>query len=180
MHSIFDMSVKVKTHFMESTSASQVLTHDSPHIVHLNVSSSAFANQGSIPQKYTYEGENVNPPIEIGTLPKHTQSLALIVDSLDNTARLWTHWIVWNIPPIHHINENCVPGTQGLNDFWEHNYEGPSAPKGVQKYIFRVYALDCILHVNGLCQRTELELSLKNHVLGYGQLSGVYDWHNRA
>jgi Raf kinase inhibitor-like YbhB/YbcL family protein len=146
-------------------------------IVQLQVGSHAFRNGNMIPKKYTYEGENINPPLQIGNLPNHTKSMVLIVDELDNSSQLWTHWLVWNIKPSERIYENSVPGVQGLNDFWEHNYEGPCPPKGADKYFFRVYALDCVLNLKASAGREELEAAMKNHVLACGQLMGNYNWH---
>ena len=40
--------------------------------------STAFTDNGHIPSKYTCEGENINPPIEISDIPDETKSLALL------------------------------------------------------------------------------------------------------
>lgn len=77
--------------------------------------SPAFENNKSIPSKYTCNYEDVSPPLTIEGIPEKTKSLALIVEDLDAPARLWVHWLVWNIPPIAEIQENSVPGTEGLN-----------------------------------------------------------------
>lgn len=75
-------------------------------------------------------------------MPEGTQSLVLIVDDPDAPMGTWDHWIVWNIPPIEKIEENSVPGTEGLNDFRRHSYGGPCPPSGTHRYFFKVYALD--------------------------------------
>ena len=49
----------------------------------LKVRSVAFTHDGYIPPRYTCEGENVNPPLEITDLPENTRSLALIVEDPD-------------------------------------------------------------------------------------------------
>ena len=45
----------------------------------LTVSSIAFSAGGHIPVKYSCEGENINPPLEITGFPEGTKTLAIIV-----------------------------------------------------------------------------------------------------
>jgi Raf kinase inhibitor-like YbhB/YbcL family protein len=165
---------------MEQLLKRTIARQSETQIAQLEVTSHAFSNGKAIPPKYTYEGENMNPPLQIGKLPGNSKSMVLIVDSLDFSSRLWTHWLVWNIPPSERIHENSVPGVQGLNDFWEHNYDGPCPPKGTDKYFFRVYALDRILQLTESSGRRMLEAAMKNHVLACGQLMGHYNWHVKA
>ena len=94
----------------------------------LDVSSSAFSAQGVIPTKYTCDGENVSPPLDIEHIPEAAKCLALIVDDPDAPVNTWVHWLVWNIPVTHHIKENKVQGTEGLNDFQQQHYGGPCPP----------------------------------------------------
>lgn len=64
----------------------------------LVVTSPAFKNNQLIPRKYTCDGEDVNPPLNIDGTPQGTKSLVLIIDDPDAPMRIWDHWIVWNIP----------------------------------------------------------------------------------
>src|SRR3989344_1764542 len=79
----------------------------------MNLKSSAFANGGEIPSKYTCDGENINPPLEISGVPKNAVSLILIVDDPDAikpAGKVWDHWIVWNIAPdVKNIDEDSIP-----------------------------------------------------------------------
>src|SRR5690606_42072617 len=50
------------------------------HIASLTVSSPAFKDKAPIPSKYTCEGADINPPVEIGNIPEGTQSLVLIIE----------------------------------------------------------------------------------------------------
>jgi len=54
----------------------------------LTLTSSGFKHQGSIPQRYTCDGENVSPPLAWEGIPPGTKSLALIVDDPDTPDRL--------------------------------------------------------------------------------------------
>src|SRR3990170_5541926 len=140
----------------------------------LTVKSPAFENNKSIPSKYTCEGEDVNPPLTIGGIPEKTQSLALIVEDPDAPAGLWVHWVVWNIPPTGAVQENAVPGTEGLNTNKKHSYHGPCPPGGTHRYFFKVYALDTKLNISALSEKEILENAIQSHVLAEGELMGLY------
>jgi hypothetical protein len=47
------------------------------------LTSSAFADGGEIPVRYTCDGDNVSPPLAWSNLPEGTRSLALVVDDPD-------------------------------------------------------------------------------------------------
>jgi Raf kinase inhibitor-like YbhB/YbcL family protein len=136
--------------------------------------SKAFENNCEIPRKYTCEGVNVNPPLQIDGIPAKAKSLVLIVDDPDAPGGTWVHWVVWNIPPTHQINEDEVPGVQGINDFGVNLYGGPCPPSGTHNYHFRVYALNALLDLPEGSSRHDVELAMDNHIIGYGELVGVY------
>jgi len=140
----------------------------------LRMTSPAFENKGSIPSKYTCDGRDVNPPLKIEDIPKETQSLVLIVDDPDAPAGTFDHWIVWNIPPTERIEENSVPGTEGLNDLRKYSYGGPCPPSGTHRYFFKVYALDTKLSLNPNSRKRDLEKAMTGHILAKGELIGLY------
>jgi len=140
----------------------------------LTISSPAFKNNGFIPPKYTCDGNDVNPPLNIEGVPKETQSLALIVDDPDAPMGTWDHWVVWNIPPAEKIMENSVPGTEGLNDFRRRSYGGPCPPSGTHRYFFKVYALDTRLDLSPSSRKKDVERAMKGHVIAEGELVGLY------
>lgn len=140
----------------------------------LIVSSPAFEHHGKIPEKYTADGENINPPLEIEGIPEGSKSLVIIVEDPDAPAKTWVHWIVWNVPVVRKIYENNIPGVQGLNDFMGHNYSGPAPPSGTHRYLFKVYALDKKLELTQRTRREELERAMEGHILAIGQLVGTY------
>ncbi len=108
----------------------------------LKITSPVFKNNGFIPKKYTCDGDNVNPPLKIGGVSEGTQSIVLIVDDPDTPMGTWDHRVVWNISHTSKIEENVVPGVEGVNDFRKHSYGGPCPPSGTHRYFFKVYALD--------------------------------------
>jgi Raf kinase inhibitor-like YbhB/YbcL family protein len=140
----------------------------------LIVKSSAFANNGLIPSKYTCDGDDMNPSLTIEGIPEGTQSLILVVDDPDAPMGTWDHWIVWNIPPSDEIKENTVPGVEGVNDFRKHSYGGPCPPSGTHRYFFKVYALDTRLNLSSNSRKKDLEKAMQDHVLARGELVGRY------
>ena len=140
----------------------------------LIVTSTAFENNGAIPSKYTCDGDDVNPPLDIGGLPGGTKSLVLIVDDPDAPRGTWDHWVVWNIAPTERIEENSVPGVEGLNDFQRHSYGGPCPPSGTHRYFFKVYALDVQLNLGAESRKRDVEKAMEGHALATGELVGRY------
>lgn len=140
----------------------------------LSVSSSAFENNKLIPAKYTCDGANVNPPLTIEGVPDGAKSLVLIVDDPDAPMGTFDHWVVWNIPPTSKIEENAVPGTEGVNDFRKRSYGGPCPPYGTHRYFFKVYALDTKLDLSPNSRKKDVEKAMQGHVLAKGELIGLY------
>jgi Raf kinase inhibitor-like YbhB/YbcL family protein len=140
----------------------------------LTVKSPAFENNKLIPSKYTCDGEEVSPPLTVEGIPEKTKSLALIMEDPDAPAGLFIHWLVWNIPPSNEIQENSVPGTEGLNTNKKNSYHGPCPPGGTHRYYFKVYALDAHLNLGAFSDKEVLENAMQNHILAHGELIGLY------
>jgi len=138
----------------------------------IKVSSSAFEANGTIPRKYTCNGENINPPLEFEGIPEEADSLVLIMDDPDAPMKTFTHWIVWNIEPVAKIEEDSIPGIEGINDFRKIGYGGPCPPSGTHRYFFRVYALDRQLELKAGASRKELESEMIGHIIAEGELMG--------
>lgn len=140
----------------------------------LSITSPAFKPGGNIPAHYTCEGDDVSPPLEISQIPEDARSLVLIVDDPDAPGGTWLHWLVWNIPVTHHITESEIPGDEGSNDFGRNDYGGPCPPSGTHRYFFRMYALDDLLDLPEGSHRMDVENAMRDHILAYGELMGVY------
>lgn len=141
------------------------------------ITSPSFQDNGSIPSKYTCDGENVNPPLVIKDVPSGTKSLTLIVDDPDAPRGTWVHWIVWNIDPqTTQISERSVPAqaSEGQTDFGKPGYGGPCPPSGTHRYFFKVYALDTTLDLSLQADKAELEKAMEGHVLDKAELIGLY------
>lgn len=138
------------------------------------ITSPVFKNNEMIPRKYTCDGADVNPTLNIRGMPRKAESLVLIVDDPDAPMGTWDHWIVWNIPPEERIEENSVPGIEGLNDFRKRSYGGPCPPSGTHRYFFRVYALDAMLDLKPNSRKRDVERAMRGHILAQGEIIGLY------
>ena len=142
----------------------------------MKITSSAFQQAGSIPSRFTCDGANASPPLQIADVPSGAKSLVLIVDDPDAPSGLFTHWIVWNISPeTSTVAEGSTPkGVQGTNDFGKSSYGGPCPPSGTHRYYFKIVALDRELNLPFGAQRSQLDAAIKGHVIAQGELIGRY------
>lgn len=142
----------------------------------IKITSSAFQEGGNIPSKFSCDGGNTNPPLQISGVPSGAKSLALVVDDPDAPGGVFTHWIIWNIPAqTTTIPEgSAAKATQGTNDFGKSGYGGPCPPSGVHRYAFKVFALDRQLVLSGGAKRAQLDAVIKGHVIAQGELTGRY------
>ena len=142
--------------------------------VGMKILSPEFEHNGFIPQKFTCQGEDINPALIIEDIPKEAKSLALIVDDPDASTGTWVHWVVFDIGLIKRIEENSVPGKQGQNDSGRNDYGGPCPPSGTHRYFFKIYALDEKLNLIEGITKQELEKAMTAHILGQAELIGLY------
>lgn len=149
----------------------------------MQITSRAFQHEGLIPNKYTCDGENINPPLAFSDIPEGTQSLVLIMDDPDVPTQLrpdgvFDHWIIYNIDPsIRSIEENTSPpGTEGINTTGNTNYVGACPPDREHRYFFTLYALDMRLDIaaNNATKKVVLQ-AMEGHILAQAVLMGRYE-----
>lgn len=140
----------------------------------MKLTSPEFENNQFIPAKYTCEGKDINPPLIIEDIPPKAKSLALIIDDPDAPGGMWVHWVVYDIPLVSRIEENGVPGKQGINDSRRKEYAGPCPPSGTHRYFFKIYALDTILDLGEGVNKAGLEKAMQGHIVGKAELIGLY------
>lgn len=140
----------------------------------LTLTSPAFLDGGAIPEKYTCEGKNINPPLAISNIPQGTQTLVLLVDDPDAPNATFDHWVAWNMEPVSSIAENSAPGMQGKNGSGKTGYIGPCPPNGTHRYYFKLYALNSRLSLKEGAGKQQVEEAIRGHVLASCQLMGTY------
>ncbi|HTG51481.1 MAG TPA: YbhB/YbcL family Raf kinase inhibitor-like protein [Candidatus Tectomicrobia bacterium] len=142
----------------------------------MKITSSAFHEGSNIPSKFTCDGSDASPPLQITGVPSEAKSLVLIADDPDAPSGLFTHWLVWNIPPqTSSIAEGSAPkGVHGANDFGKSGYGSPCPPSGTHRYSFKIFALDSALELRSGAKRSQVDAAMKGHVIAQGELVGRY------
>ncbi|CAN5335258.1 YbhB/YbcL family Raf kinase inhibitor-like protein [soil metagenome] len=150
----------------------------------LQLSSTAFQHNGSIPTQYTCDDDDRSPPLEWNGVPSGAKSLALIVDDPDAPdpeapKMVYVHWVLYDIPPsatgLPEGATSLPPGTrEGTNDWKRTGYGGPCPPIGRHRYFFKLYALDAMLGDLGTPTKATLEAAMRGHILEQAELVGTY------
>jgi len=149
----------------------------------MKIASPAFADSQNIPAKFTCDGENVSPPLQIADSPAGTKSLALVMDDPDIPdfvkqkfgIAVFDHWIAFNIPPTtQQIAAGQQIGTCGKNSSGKAEYAGPCPPDREHRYFFKIYALDTLLDLPEGADKAGLENAMASHILGQARLIGLY------
>lgn len=146
----------------------------------LQLTSPAFANGDTIPEKYGYTAENVNPPLEVDGVPEEAESLAVVMDdpdAVEPAGKVWDHWVVWNIDPTTTTipeDWNASGANQGQNDYGEQQYGGPNPPDREHTYRFKLYALDQPIDLDPGATKDELEAAMTGHIVDETLLEGTF------
>ena len=149
----------------------------------IQVKSSAFANMGMIPDKYSAYFEGVSPEISWSNVPKNAKSLVLMTEDPDANLKPVTHWLVANISPdVTGFPENVMKtekygdALQGANQNGKIGYYGPMPPPADKPhgYHFQIFALDTKLNLPSGFNRQALLDAIKGHVIAKGELVGMY------
>lgn len=149
----------------------------------LELSSSAFANGDSIPDRHAKEGGNESPPLTWSGAPKNTESFALVVEDPDAPNGTFRHWGIYNVPRDRtELPPDASSDPRGynvaINDFGAKQYDGPRPPAGhgVHHYHFRLFALDTpTLSLANDASPEDILHALGTHVIEEAQLTGLYE-----
>jgi hypothetical protein len=148
---------------------------------------SAFDDGGTVPTKYTCSGADVSPPLSIDGVPDDAAAVAIVVDDPDAPGGVFTHWLVWNLPPDTSSIPEDVPTTttvenlgrarQGTNDFGEVGYRGPCPPKshGAHTYRFKLFALDDDLDLEAGAKAGAVNDAIDQHRVASARFTGEFD-----
>ncbi len=149
----------------------------------MQLTSLDFTSGGSIPSRFTCEGDNVSPEFSWKEAPAEAKCFALILHDPDAPrAGGFTHWILYDIPAEKAHLDPDVPkqehvpgtGTQGRNDSGEIGYMGPCPPSGIHRYYARLFALDAEIRLPSGATHEDLSEAMEGHVLERAELMGTY------
>jgi Raf kinase inhibitor-like YbhB/YbcL family protein len=143
----------------------------------MRLTSSAFADGGDIPSKYSCDGEDVSPPLAWDGVPADATALVLIVDDPD--ARGFVHWVAFDIPTTtSELPEGASASDpslrQGTNSFGKAAWGGPCPPSGTHHYRFRLLAVRQPLGLAGSQSATDVLAATKDQVVAETTLTGVF------
>ena len=145
----------------------------------IRVECEAFGPGGTIPEKYTGEGDDVSPSVAWGNLPRATQEVAVVCQDPDAPGDdPFVHWVVYKIPVgKDRLAEGRIgDALEGVNDFGGPGWRGPLPPRGhdLHHYHFLVYALDKQLDLPPGLTRDELLEAMEGHVRAWGESVGTF------
>lgn len=146
------------------------------------LTSPAFATGGTIPRKYTCDGEDASPPLAWSGAPDGTRSLTLIMDDPDAPGGTWVHWVLFGLRADVPVLPEGVPTTptlegglrQGKNSWGRVGYGGPCPPRGVHRYFFKLHALDTALDLAPGATKEQALAAIRGHILAEAELMGRY------
>lgn len=150
------------------------------------LTSDAFEHDADLPDGQLGEDDGVSPPLQWTGVPEGTKELALVCEDPDTDTGVFTHWIVYAIPPEATSLDAAIPRDayietpielcQGLNEYDEVGYSGPEADpeRGPHRIFFRLFALDVeLLDLPPGATRAELRQAAKGHIIGTAELVGI-------
>ncbi|MGD8416483.1 MAG: YbhB/YbcL family Raf kinase inhibitor-like protein [Pseudomonadales bacterium] len=148
----------------------------------MQLTSTAFKEDGPIPGKHTGEGDDVSPPLTWNGAPSAAKSFAVVCHDPDAPLVTpghygYVHWVLYNIPAsVSELAEGTTGFTAGRNDFGNRNYGGPMPPPGhgTHRYYFWVLALDEDLDLPAGLGLWELLERIEPNVIAMNRLVGTY------
>ena len=165
---------------VETTTTTSAVTTTKSEVIKMEISTPAFAPGTPIPVKYTCDGENISPRLDVLNIPDAAVSLVLIVDDPDAPVGTWDHWVEYDIGipaggDVSFAEGVGVLGIQGANSWNLPGYGGPCPPAGQKhRYFFTVYALDESLLIPAGVDSTAVKTAMDGHVIVEAFLMGTY------
>jgi Raf kinase inhibitor-like YbhB/YbcL family protein len=145
----------------------------------IRLTSPAFAQDGTIPERFTCDGEDTSPPLEWSGVREDTEELALLVEDPDAPGATFVHWLLLGIDAgTSGLAEGETPpgAEEAKTSFGDEGYGGPCPPEGdgPHRYVFTLYALRGPLDVDEDAPPAEVRTAIGEAALARGQLTGTY------
>lgn len=152
------------------------------------IASPAFAEGGTLPVRFTADGEGLSPPLRWSGIPDAAVELALLIEDADSpTPSPLVQAIVWRLPPgdgglaegamPRSADQTTIPA-MGVNSFLRVGYLPPDPPPGhgLHRYAFELFALRAPLTIDTDAPgRAELVATLRAYAIAKGMLIGTYE-----
>jgi Raf kinase inhibitor-like YbhB/YbcL family protein len=142
----------------------------------ITLTSPAFRDGGTIPKRFSCDGDGASPALRWSGVPAGARELVLVVEDPD--ADRFVHWTVLGIPAkAIGIPEGRVPAgaVQTENSFGKRGWGGPCPPEGddAHHYVFSLYATDARLGLGKEASPDDVRAALSEHALARGALTGL-------
>jgi Raf kinase inhibitor-like YbhB/YbcL family protein len=149
--------------------------------------SPAFEDGGSIPPRFTADGEGLSPPLSWNTAAAGAEAFVLLVEDPDAPSlEPLVHLLTWDLPPdmrtlpegqLASPRHTGLDETLGRNSFLQAAWLPPDPPTGhgPHLYAFQIYALAERLTFGGHPGRARLLAAMEGKVLAKGLLLGTYE-----
>jgi len=147
-----------------------------------NLKVDSLAPGSFLPDVYTCKGASESPEVSWDGVPPETKSLALILDDPDAQNGMFTHWIVYNIPPTAGGLAQGQPNAKvlasgaqhGDNSAGSRGYFPPCPPVGkTHRYIFRLYAVDMDI-TQPTADRDSIDWALTGHTIAKTEFTMMF------
>jgi Raf kinase inhibitor-like YbhB/YbcL family protein len=145
----------------------------------LELRSSAFNDHGFIPERHSYHGGNLSPPIEWIGIPADSVELVLLCEDPDAPRGTFLHWLVTGIHPHTPGFPEDVAEEQVVewpNGFGEVGWGGPAPPPGdrAHRYLFLLLALTQPVELPDSPSTDDVHQAVEGITMGRGALVGLY------
>ncbi len=153
----------------------------------IQLESPAFEDGGSIPPRYTADGEGLSPPLAWRDAPSDTKAFVLLVEDPDAPLpEPLVHLLAWDLPSdLRALPEGQFASQRhdgldevlGRNSYLRAAWLPPDPPTGCgpHLYVFQLYALDQQLTFDGHSGRASVLKAMKGRVLAKGMLVATYE-----
>ena len=149
----------------------------------LKLASTAFADGGPIPERYTADGAGASPPLWWTGVPEDAAELALIVEDADSPLpQPLVHAIVIGLDGRDgSLAEGAIGADEaevdtGRNSYLTEGWIAPDPPTGhgAHRYAFQLFALSARSGLSGAPGRGALLDAIAGKVIAVGVLTGTY------
>jgi Raf kinase inhibitor-like YbhB/YbcL family protein len=147
-----------------------------------------FAYGGLVDADNTCDGKDMSPAITWKGTPDNAESFVIVIEDPDASVKtpdkpLFCHWIIYDIPSSMQALDDAFPKVretaggikQGRNDFGKFGYGGPCPGSGEHRYIFKLFAMDCVL---GLAPEEAdwkgIYKAMSGHIIAESEYMGKY------
>lgn len=147
----------------------------------MKLSSDAFADGETIPERYTCVGEGESPPLSWEEAPEETSSFVVFCEDPDAPGGTFKHWAAFEISgETTSLKAGAASNpsfSEGTNDFGDVGYGAPCPPPGdgAHRYQFYVWALGTeSLDVGEAPGYDAVRSAAEEHKLAAGKLTGKF------